>query len=93
MYYVYFLLLANGDIYKGSCSDVQQRLIDHQNGRVKSTQHYLPFHLIGYECYYLKSDALRREKFLKTTEGRRLLKQQYKDIINHLTENISQTGR
>ena len=24
----------------------------------------------------------RREKFLKTTEGRRLLKQQYRDILN-----------
>jgi len=40
--------------------------------------------LIGYESYYLKSDAERREKFLKTNEGRRLFKQQYRDILEQI---------
>lgn len=83
MYYVYFLLLANKDIYKGYCSDLKIRLRQHQSGQVQSTKNYRPFKLIGYEAYLLKSDALRREKFLKTTEGIRLLRLQYKDIINN----------
>ena len=34
-----------------------------------------------YEAYGLESDARRRERFLKTTEGKRLLKQQIRDIL------------
>jgi putative endonuclease len=84
MYYVYFLLLSNNDIYKGVSGDVSGRISEHADGKVISTRNYRPMKLIGYEAYALKSDALRREKFLKTTEGRRLLNQQYRDIIKEL---------
>ena len=62
--------------------DLKRRILEHESGKVESTENYLPVELIGYEAYRLKSDAERREKFLKTTEGGRLLKQQYKDVIN-----------
>ena len=81
MYYVYFLLLTNGNVYKGSCQDLRQRFNEHQLGKVKSTRNYRPLKLIGYEAYHLKTDATRRERFLKTTEGRRLLRQQYRDVL------------
>lgn len=81
MYYVYFLLLSNGNVYKGSCADLRQRVQQHETGKVASTKPYRPFKLIGYEAYVFKSDAQRRERFLKTTEGRRLLRQQYRDIL------------
>ena len=82
MFYVYFLKLSNGDVYKGITEDLKRRLSQHQRGGVESTRNYLPVDLIGYEAYRLKSDAERREIFLKTTEGRRLLNQQYRDILN-----------
>ncbi len=81
MTFVYFLKLSNGDIYKGLTDNIDRRMSEHNNGKVESTKNYLPCQLIGYEAYELKSDAERRELFLKTTEGRRLLKQQYRDII------------
>jgi len=81
MYFVYFLKLSNGNIYKGMTGDLERRIIEHKSGKVNSTRKYLPLRLIGYEVYCLKSDAERREGFLKTTEGRRLLNQQYRDII------------
>ena len=81
MFYIYFLKLSNGDIYKGFTEDLKRRLEEHNQGRVNSTKNYRPLILIGYEAYKLKSDAIRREKFLKTTEGRRLLKQQLRDIL------------
>lgn len=81
MFYVYFILLDNGDIYKGFTKDLKRRWKEHVRGNVSSTQRYLQKKLIGYEAYCLESDARRRESFLKTTEGRRLLKQQYRDII------------
>ena len=83
MYYVYILLLSNKNLYKGSCADLEKRYNEHKNGKVKSTCFKRPLKLIHYECYLLKSDAQRRERFLKTTEGRRLLKQQLKDILTH----------
>jgi len=82
MYYVYFLLLSNNNIYKGITENLKRRVMEHKAGKVKSTKNYLPISLIGYEAYILKTDALRREKFLKTNEGRKLLNQQYRDIIN-----------
>lgn len=84
MTYVYFLLLSNGDIYKGSTEYLKRRIVEHQEGKVTSTSSYQPIRLIGYEAYLQKTDAQRRERFLKTTEGKRLLKQQYKDILEAL---------
>ena len=81
MHYVYILLLRNGDLYKGYTEDLKKRIKEHQAGRVESTENKRPVCLIHYEAYALKSDALRREKFLKTTEGRRLLRCQIKDIL------------
>ena len=81
MYFVYILRLANGDLYKGMTTDMTRRMHEHRSGTVTSTKPYLPLHLIGWEAYALKSDAERRELFLKTTEGRRLTKRQYRDIL------------
>ena len=92
MYYVYFLKLSNSQIYTGSTLDLQRRIKEHSNARVASTSKRLPFLLIGYEAYSLKSDALRREKFLKTTEGKRLMKQQYRDIITSVVADSPVTS-
>ena len=90
MNYVYFLLLSNGNVYKGSTGDLRRRFSEHEQGQVSSTKHFRPVHLVGYESYLLKTDAQRREVFLKTTEGRRLFKQQYRDV---LTTNAWRGGR
>jgi putative endonuclease len=82
MTFVYLLKLSNGDVYKGITDSFDRRLKEHQDGKVDSTKNFLPFTLLGYEAYALKSDALRREVFLKTTEGRRLLRQQYRDCLS-----------
>jgi len=55
----------------------------HECGNVITTSKYLPVTLIGYEAYRLKSDAQRRERYLKTTEGKRLFRQQFRDILNN----------
>ena len=81
MYYTYFLFLNNGNIYTGSTNNLKRRFVEHSLGKVTSTKHKRPLKLIAYEAYLLKSDATRREKFLKTTEGKRLLKLQLKDCL------------
>lgn len=74
MYYVYIILLSNRQLYTGRTNDMKRRYREHQNGKVKSTKNRRPLKLIHYESYLIKSDAIRREKFLKTTEGKKLLK-------------------
>ena len=81
MYYVYLLQLNNDKIYAGSTSDLKRRMAEHKQGRVESTKHKLPAKLILYEAYLLKSDAQRRERYLKTTEGKRFLRQQIRDYL------------
>ena len=81
MYYVYFIHLKNGDIYTGYTQDLRRRINEHKEQKVTSTKHMHPIRFIGYEAYLLKSDAMRREKFLKTTEGKRLFHQQYRDVL------------
>ena len=88
MYYVYILLLSNTQLYTGYTSDLKRRLQEHQHGKSEFTSQRLPVRLIHYEAYSLESDARRRERFLKTTEGKRLLRQQIRDCLNSITPHI-----
>jgi len=84
MYYVYVLHLNNDQLYKGYTENLKRRLKEHHEGKVSSTKPYRPSKLIHYEAYIKRSDAKRREKFLKTTEGRRLLRQQLRNLLADL---------
>ena len=81
MHYVYILRLVNDTLYTGSTGDLRRRIIEHKNRKVTSTKHKLPVKLLLYEAYCLKSDAERRERYLKTTEGKRFLRQQIRDTL------------
>ena len=80
-YYVYILLLSNRQLYAGFSTNLNERITAHTNGKVKSTKHRRPLELIHAESYVLESDARRRERFLKTTEGKRFLRQQIRDVL------------
>ena len=81
MFYVYILRLSNNQLYTGYTSDLKRRIHEHQNGKAEFTSRHLPVQLVHYEAYMLESDARRREHFLKTTEGKRLLRQQIRDFL------------
>jgi putative endonuclease len=80
-HYVYILLLANRQLYAGYTTDLERRIPEHEVGMVASTRHRRPVRLLHVERYELESDARRRERFLKTTEGKRLLRQQIRDVL------------
>jgi putative endonuclease len=75
------LLLNNKQLYTGYTNDLKRRINEHQSGKVDFTSQRLPVKLIHYEAYLLKEDATRRERYLKTTEGKRFLKQQIRDLL------------
>jgi len=60
--------------YVGSIGKtVEERLIDHHSGSNKWSRANGPFKIIHREAYGSKTEALRREKFLKTGQGRKWL--------------------
>jgi putative endonuclease len=73
--------MCNGRLYTGYTSNLKRRFREHQRGGVASTRHRRPLDLIHAEAYLLKSDAERRERYLKTTEGKKLLRRQLRDVL------------
>ena len=61
---------------------MKRRLIEHNAGEVLSTKHRKPFELIYYEACRQQEDALRRERYLKTTYGKRYLKNRMKSDLD-----------
>lgn len=77
MFYVYVLQSEkDGGLYIGFTSDLKHRFAEHQGGQSLSTSHRRPLVLIYYEAYLEESDALGRERFLKSGGGRRFLAKQ-----------------
>ena len=75
MSYVYVLKsLKNGRLYTGSTNDLERRLSEHESGRSTYTKHAGPFELVYKEEYATRTEACRRELFLKTGKGREFLK-------------------
>ncbi len=73
MHYTYVLKLSNGKLYSGSTSDLVRRQKEHIQGKVKSTRNLRPLSLIFYEAFKDKKDAERREQYLKTDKGKKML--------------------
>ncbi len=80
--YVYILQsLKNDSLYIGYTKDLIKRFKQHNNGIDEYTKKYMPWRLIFYEAYLNEKDARRREKYLKTNQGSRLLKRMLKEYF------------
>ena len=81
-YHVYALeSLKNNNIYIGQTTDLKKRLQEHNLGKNFSTRPYRPWRLVYYEACLNQLDAKRREKYLKTNQGSRLLKRRLKEYF------------
>lgn len=82
MYYVYVLhSQKDGLLYIGFAEDLEARMNRHKNGEVPATKFRRPLNLVFYEAYTIKSDALRREHYFKTTKGKVALRMMLKDYF------------
>ncbi|MBU1084945.1 MAG: GIY-YIG nuclease family protein [Candidatus Beckwithbacteria bacterium] len=85
MYFVYILMsLKDEQFYIGITEDVKMRFKNHIDGRVVSTRSRRPLKLIGYEFYWYKKEAGLREKYLKSSDGRKEIRLRYKQTISKL---------
>jgi len=82
---VYVLRSAqNGQLYVGYTTDLKQRIATHNKGSVTSTKSKRPWKLILSEAYLSQEDALRREKYFKTTQGKNALKHMLRETLKLL---------
>ena len=71
MYYTYVLYSKKFDrIYIGQSDDIIIRLDRHNKGKVRSTKAYVPWEMIYHESFNTRSEAMGRERELKSHKGR-----------------------
>lgn len=84
-YFVYVLLSQkDGNFYTGYTENIEKRLNEHNSGKVYSTNYRRPFSLIYYEVSFNLDDALKREKYLKSTYGKRYIRNRVKNYLDGL---------
>ncbi len=69
------------NFYIGFTKDLKRRIKEHNQWLNFSTKRAAPWELVYYEACTEESDARRREKYLKTSQGRRLAKRRIKDRL------------
>jgi putative endonuclease len=75
VFFVYVLKSIDHDFYyKGHCENLEKRLQQHNSGMTVSIRPYIPFKIVYTEIFESREEAIKREKFFKTSAGRRYLK-------------------
>ena len=83
MYYVYVLRSGKDTrFYVGCTANLRKRLAEHNDGKVRSTCHRIPLNLVYYEASRNQIDALHREKYLKSTYGKRYIRNRLKQELS-----------
>lgn len=73
-HFIYILYSQSRDrYYIGSCADVEQRLVRHNAGATLSTKSGRPWKVAYTETHPKKSEALKRENYLKRLKSRMYL--------------------
>ena len=82
--YVYVLQSdLDKKFYTGITQDLMKRIEEHNSGISKATKTRVPFKLVYYEFCLNHKDAMKRERYLKTTWGKRYINNR---ITNYLQE-------
>ena len=82
-YFVYILLNPDGKTYVGHTNDIDRRLKEHNDpdysGTLHTKRHRLPWSLVHKEEFHTRSEAMKRERELKTGKGREWIKANFRN--------------
>ena len=85
MFYTYVLRSKrDGKFYTGYTCDLENRMEKHNRGQIESTKMRKPFELIYFEACLDEKDAIRREKYLKTSWGKRYIKSRLRNFLGSI---------
>jgi len=80
MHFVYVLKsLKDKKFYVGRTENLKRRLTEHMQGKVDSTRDRRPLRFVYAEIGKNIKDAVHRERYLKTSWGKRYLKHRLKN--------------
>jgi len=90
-FYTYVLYSAKvNKIYIGQSSNLEKRFWEHNNGLSKYTKRYIPWEIIYKETFESRTEAMKREKELKTQKGREFVWELINGGVRQLTDSRSQ---
>jgi len=69
------------DFYTGFTKNLKLRFEQHNKGLIESTKDRKPFELIYYEGCLNKEDAIKKERYLKSYNGKMFLKKRLKSYL------------
>ena len=84
MFFYAYVLLSQKDnnYYIGYTNNLKRRLEEHNSGKNFSIKPRTPFKLIYFEGCVNEDDVKQREKYLKSTMGRRFIKKRLNQYFN-----------
>jgi putative endonuclease len=82
-----FVLLSEKDelFYTGYTSNLKRRVELHNMGKVKSTSNRLPLGLVYWEGCLNQQDATKREKYLKSGNGKKYIRNRIDNFLSNPT--------
>ena len=69
----------NNRYYVGSTKNVQNRLIEHNAGKTRSTRHYIPWKVVFYKSYGNLNKAGKVERKIKKAKSRKIIEMIIRD--------------
>jgi putative endonuclease len=81
--YCVYVLQSQKDLlfYHGFTTNIKRRIEEHNAGKTNSTAKRKPLKLVYCELFISRKDAIRREKYFKSTQGKRMLKLLLRDTL------------
>ena len=74
MYFIYILKsLKNNKYYIGYSSDINRRLVEHNNGKSKYSKLYRPWVIYYFERFETEKEAMSRERQIKSWKSRKMI--------------------
>jgi putative endonuclease len=75
MYFVYVLKSTKDkELYYGLTANLENRLVEHNKGKVQATKGRTPFDIVYFETVANLTEARRKEKYFKSGFGRKYIK-------------------
>lgn len=73
--------MVDKNFYVGFTKELETRIDEHNSGKVKSTKNRRPLIIVYCEACLNQEDALHREKYLKSSYGKRYIKNRLKNYL------------
>jgi putative endonuclease len=80
MFTTYILENAQGKLYIGQTSNLEERIAKHNRGGEKYTTRKGPWSIVFQKSFYTRVEALKFERYLKALKNQKYIREKYINI-------------